>query len=138
MVTKKVSGVSGKKKFLERAIVLGAIIAAVAAVMLTSSLYQFYLAKTYPKSNVYGTWVEQNVASYAAEEFVVSSAGISINGGIVDTQYSWDGSHLEYRLGDKVRKFKALNEEFTELQLVSEPNYQPVYRLSEKVKNNIH
>ena len=137
-MTKKVSGVSGKKKFLERAIVLGAIIAAVAAVMMTSSLYQFYLAKTYPKSNVYGTWVEQNVASYAAEEFVVSSAGISINGGIVDTQYSWDGSHLEYRLGDKVRKFKALNEEFTELQLVSEPNYQPIYRLSEKVKNNIH
>lgn len=69
---------------------LGAIIAAVAAIMMTSSLYQFYLAKTYPKSNVYGTWVEQNVASYAAEEFVVSSAGISINGGIVDTQYSWD------------------------------------------------
>ncbi|KLN62808.1 MULTISPECIES: DUF2850 domain-containing protein [Vibrio] len=132
------NGVSGKKKIFERVIVLGALIAAVMAIMMASSLYQLYLEKTYPKSNVYGTWVEQNVASYAAEEFVLSPSGVAINGGIVDTQYSWDGSHLKYRLGNKVRKFKALNEEFTELQLVSEPNYQPVYRLSEKVKNNIH
>jgi len=137
-VTKKVNGVSGKKKIFERVIVLGALIAAVMAIIMASSLYQLYLEKTYPKSNVYGTWVEQNVASYAAEEFVLSPSGVAINGGIVDTQYSWDGSHLEYRLGNKVRKFKALNQEFTELQLVSEPNYQPVYRLSEKVKNNIH
>lgn len=137
-MTKKVNGVSGKKKIFERVIVLGALIAAVMAIIMASSLYQLYLEKTYPKSNVYGTWVEQNVASYAAEEFVLSPSGVAINGGIVDTQYSWDGSHLEYRLGNKVRKFKALNQEFTELQLVSEPNYQPVYRLSEKVKNNIH
>ncbi|WP_366928492.1 hypothetical protein [Vibrio europaeus] len=43
LVKNKVNGVSGKKKLLERAIVLGAIIAAVAAVMMASSLYQLYL-----------------------------------------------------------------------------------------------
>ncbi|KJY85078.1 hypothetical protein TW81_01795 [Vibrio galatheae] len=125
------NGAGSKKKFVERAIVVGALCAAVAAILMASSLYQFYLDKVYPKSKIYGTWVEQNVASYAAEEFVLSARGVAINGGIVDTQYSWDGAHLEYQMGDKVRKFKVLNEELTELQLVSEPNYQPVYHLSE-------
>ncbi len=111
---------------------IGAVIAAICAVLMANSLYSIYLEKTYPKSELYGTWVEQNVASYAADEFVLSPSGVSIDGGVVDTKYRWNGVHLEYRLGDKERKFKALNEQFTELQLISEPSYQPIYRLSNK------
>ncbi|MGD8232546.1 DUF2850 domain-containing protein [Vibrio sp. TRT 1302] len=121
----------GKKKFIERAILLLAIVAAVGAVMLANVLYDFYLEKKYPKSNLYGTWTEQNVASYSAEAFVVTPAGVAIDGGVVDTHYSWNGTYLEYQVGDKTRRFKVLNEELTELQLISEPHYQPVYRLSE-------
>ncbi|MCZ4295408.1 DUF2850 domain-containing protein [Vibrio sinaloensis] len=121
----------GKKKLIERAILLLAIVAAVGAVMLANVLYDFYLEKKYPKSNLYGTWTEQNVASYSAEAFVVTPAGVAIDGGVVDTHYSWNGTYLEYQVGDKTRRFKVLNEELTELQLISEPHYQPVYRLSE-------
>lgn len=136
-MTNKVKSASGNKKLLERAIIAFAVIAAVGAVMLASRLYDIYLEKTYPKSGVYGTWVEQNVAAYAADEFILSPSGVTIKGRVVNTQYSWDGSFLEYRIGDKERKFRALNQQFTELQLISETHYQPVYRLSEKFKNNI-
>ncbi|KGY12499.1 hypothetical protein NM22_09990 [Vibrio tubiashii] len=124
--------VSRSKKIFERVVLIGAVIAAICAVLMANSLYSIYLEKTYPKSELYGTWVEQNVASYAADEFVLSPSGVSIDGGVVDTKYRWNGVHLEYRLGDKERKFKALNEQFTELQLISEPSYQPIYRLSNK------
>lgn len=121
----------GKKKLIERAILLLAIVAAVGAVMLANVLYEFYLEKKYPKSDLYGTWTEQDVATYAAEAFVVTPAGVAINGGIVDTRYSWNGTYLEFQVGNKTRRFKVLNEELSEIQLISEPHYQPVYRLSE-------
>lgn len=122
------------KKWVERSILIGAIIVGIAAVMLSTQLYQYYLAATYPKSNVYGTWVEQNVAGYAASEFVLGPSGVSINGGIVDTQYEWDGTHLEFRVGDEVRRFRTLNETFTEMRQVSEPHYQPVFRVRKSQK----
>jgi hypothetical protein len=127
----------GKKKFIERGILLLSIAAAVGAVMLASTLYDYYLEKKYPNSSLYGTWTEQDVATYAAEEIVLTPSGVAINGGIVDTRYSWNGTYLEFQVGNKTRRFKVLNEELTEIQLISEPHYQPVYRLSENYKNNI-
>ncbi|MEF1170950.1 DUF2850 domain-containing protein, partial [Vibrio sinaloensis] len=44
---------------------------------------------------------------------------------------------VEYRVGDSVRRYKMLNESFSEMKLVSQAHYQPVFRLSEKFKNNI-
>jgi hypothetical protein len=134
LVINKVNDVSRSKKIFERVVLIGAVIAAICAVLLANSLYGIYIEKTYPKSAIYGIWVEQNVASYAAEEFVLSAAGVSINGGVVDTKYRWNGVYLEYRLGEKERKFKVLNEQYTELQLISESSYQPIYRLSEKIQ----
>lgn len=125
------NAIKGKKKSTERVILLLSIVAAVSAVMLVSVLYDFYVEKKYPKSSIYGTWTEQNVASYSAEEFVLTPAGVAIDGGIVDTRYSWNGTFLEYQVGDTTRRYKVLNEELTEIQLISEPHYQPVYRLSE-------
>ena len=89
-----------KKKLIERLIIVGAIVASIAAVMLGSKLYDYYLSVTYPKSNLYGTWVEQNVASYAASEFVLGPTGVTIDGGNDDALadvdinavvFRWDG-----------------------------------------------
>ncbi|MFM2589082.1 DUF2850 domain-containing protein [Vibrio sp. TBV020] len=125
------SSLSGKKKLVERTFIVGALIAAITAVMLGGQLYDHYLSVTYPKSNVYGTWVEQDVASYAASEFVLSPTGVTIDGGIVATQYHWDGTYLEYSVGEEVRRFMVLNEKFTEMRQISEPHYQPVFRVRE-------
>lgn len=121
-----------KLKLVERVIVIGALFVAVSALILASQLYDVYLEKAYPKSNIYGTWVEQDVADYSRESFMLSAAGVTVNGGVIDTEFDWDGSYLEYQMGEKTRRFKVLNEQFTQIQLVSQPHYQPVYRLSEK------
>lgn len=126
-----------KKKLIERSILFFALIAAVGFVLVANVFYQRYLEQTYPKSDLYGTWVEQDVAGYATEEIVLGRAGVSINGGVVDTDYRFDGTHLEYQFGDETRRYKMLNSEFTEMKLVSEPHYQPIFRLTVKYKSNI-
>lgn len=126
-----------KKKLVERSILLLSVIVAGAFLIVASMLYDQYLEKTYPKSDLYGTWVEQDVAGYATEKFVLGQAGVSINGGIVDTDYSFNGSYLEYQFGDETRRYKMLNSDFTEMKLVSEPHYQPTFRLVVKYKSNI-
>ncbi|NVD05989.1 DUF2850 domain-containing protein [Vibrio sp. JPW-9-11-11] len=120
------------RKTVERVIVIGALLAAIASLLLVSQLYDVYLEKVYPKSKMYGTWVEQDVAAYSRESFVLSAAGVTVNGGVIDTHFSWDGSYLEYQVGDNTRRFKVLDEQLTQIQLVSQPHYQPIYRLSEK------
>jgi hypothetical protein len=126
-----------KKKVVERTVLLLALCAAAALIALSVPLYQHYLSITYPKSNVYGTWVEQDVARYSAEIFTLGPAGVSIDGGVVDTKYSFDGTYVEYQVGDKERRYLMLNESFTKMKLISQPHYQPVFHLSENVKNNI-
>ncbi|WP_038174923.1 MULTISPECIES: DUF2850 domain-containing protein [Vibrio] len=126
------------KKIIERTIVIVALVFAVVAVVLADKLYDLYLAKAYPKSTIYGIWVEQNVAAYSTDKFVLSSSGVAVDGGVVDTHFDWNGSYLEYNVGDKVRRYKVLNEQMTEIQLVSEPHYRPVFRLSGKYQDNIH
>ncbi|WP_100752858.1 DUF2850 domain-containing protein [Vibrio salilacus] len=128
----------GNKKIIERTIVIVALFFAVVVVVLADKLYDRYLAKVYPKSAIYGIWVEQNVAAYSTDKFMLSSAGVAVDGGVVDTHFDWNGSYLEYNVGDKVRRYKVLNEQMTEIQLVSEAHYQPVFRLSRKYQDNIH
>lgn len=99
-----------------------------------SNRYQNY--KT-PKSLVFGTWVEQNVAPYVADSFLISSRGIQINGGVITTEFKFDGKHLEFTSGDVTRHFQLLNEEMTQMKLLTDHQYQPVYLLREKHKNDI-
>ena len=100
--------------------------------MLGSQLYDYCLVKTFPKSELYGRWVEQDVAIYAANEFVLNGDGVSIGGGgVVATQFHWDGTYLKFNVGGKEHRFQAHNEAFTEMKQISESNYQPIYRIRE-------
>lgn len=132
------TAVMTKSKAFERFLLAFAVVVSAVFIFVMSLAYDQYIEQTYPKSDLYGTWIEQDVADYAAEEFILGRAGVSINGGIVDTDYSFDGKYLEYQFGNEIRRYKILNQDFTEMKLVSEPHYQPVFRLVVRYRNNIN
>lgn len=62
-----------------------------------------------PVTDLYGTWVEQEVAPYVADRFEIRPAGVFMNGSQVSTHYEWDGSTLKYRLGDDIYIYTYLS-----------------------------
>ncbi|MEH0666656.1 DUF2850 domain-containing protein [Vibrio scophthalmi] len=126
-----------KNKLKERSFFLMAAGLALVVALLGTQLYQYYLQVTYPKSFLYGTWIEQNVAGYATDRFVLNENGVVINGRVVDTNFAFDGQFFEYRFGDDTKRFQILNQEFSEMKLISQPHYQPIYRLDAKYQHNI-
>ncbi|PSW12588.1 DUF2850 domain-containing protein [Photobacterium sanctipauli] len=53
-----------------------------------------------PLPDIYGVWIEQEVAPYVADSFELRPAGVFVGGRQVNTKFKWDGSVLEYRVGD--------------------------------------
>ncbi|WP_114766401.1 DUF2850 domain-containing protein [Vibrio rhodolitus] len=90
-------------------------------------LYQQYQQVTHPKSLIYGTWVEYDVAPYRADRLVISAAGITIDGGVVDTDFQFDGEFLTYQHGSQERRFKFQYENWNEMTLQTDNAYQPVF-----------
>ncbi|AIW18009.1 DUF2850 domain-containing protein [Vibrio coralliilyticus] len=126
-----------KKKLLERGVLVAAVVLAVAAIFVSKALYDRYQDIKHPNSMVYGTWVEQGVAPYSADSFVLNETGVVIDGGVVNTRYRFNGSYVEFQVGEEKRRYQILNQGFSQMRLISEPHYQPIYQLSEKSKNNI-
>ena len=123
---------SNSGKVFENTALMGAIVVTLILLSMSGKLHTLYIEKAYPKSEIYGAWVEQNVASYSAEMFMLNKSGVIIKGKIVSTKYDWDGASLKYQLGDKERRFKVKKNEpnFIEIQLISEPHYKPIFRLA--------
>lgn len=80
---------------------------------------------------IYGTWVEQFVPSYTASTMNISQHGVSFGRGFVTTQLNFDGDYLEFYRGKQLWRFKVLNDEYTEMRLMNESNYQPIYRIQQ-------
>lgn len=114
-----------------------AVVLAVASIFVSKALYDRYQDIKHPNSMVYGTWVEQGVAPYSADSFVLNETGVVIDGGVVNTRYRFNGSYVEFQVGEQKRRYQMLNPGFSQMRLISEPHYQPIYQLSEKSKNNI-
>jgi|TARA_B100001057_G_C22707631_1_gene894397 hypothetical protein len=127
-----VSKKSNSGKIFENTALMCAIVVTLIFLSMSGKLYDLYMEKAYPKSEIYGAWVEQDVASYAADIFMLNKSGVIIKGKIVTTKYDWDGASLKYHLGDKIRRFKVKKNEpdFMEIQLISEPHYKPIFRLA--------
>ena len=123
---------SNSGKIFENTALICAIVVTVIFLSMSSKLYQLYMEKAYPKSEIYGAWVEQNVASYAADMFMLNKSGVIIKGKVISTNYDWDGASLKYQIGDKERRFKVKKNEpdFMEIQLISEPHYKPIFRMA--------
>ncbi|MEJ2766614.1 DUF2850 domain-containing protein [Photobacterium sp. MCCC 1A19761] len=62
--------------------------------------------------NIYGVWVERNVAPYVAEQFEVRPEGVFVGGRQVSSQYEWDGTTLTYRRGEQTYIYTYLPGEF--------------------------
>lgn len=62
--------------------------------------------------NIYGVWVERNVAPYVAEQFELRPEGVFVNGRQVSTRYEWDGTTLSYRRGEDRYIYTYLPGEF--------------------------
>ncbi|MCG9679395.1 DUF2850 domain-containing protein [Vibrio sp. Isolate24] len=123
-----------KKKLLERAVLIFAIALAIASIFVAKALYEHYQDIQHPNSMVYGTWVEQGVAPYSADRFVLNETGVVIDGGVVDTRFRFNGTYVEFRVGEIERRYLILNQDFSQMRLISEPRYQPVYSIVRKAQ----
>ncbi len=123
------------KKRVERIIVAIAIVGTLILISVFGNISGKLNAILNPTSTVYGVWVEQNVAPYSAERIVLDQHGVTIKGRVVATHFKFDGRELSYTFGNQTLRYKMKDHHNMEMKLVSEPYYQPVFRLSEKHKN---
>ncbi|NOH98025.1 DUF2850 domain-containing protein [Vibrio sp. 99-70-13A1] len=124
-----------KRKLLERSLMLLALVGSIAVATLFVEVLTRMNQSDIPKNVIYGTWVEQKVAHYAKDEFVLSERGVSVSGSIVATDFKFDGNHFEYNAGDKTYRFRMINAENTEMILDSDGYYNPLFKL-EGSENN--
>ncbi|TQQ66590.1 DUF2850 domain-containing protein [Vibrio cholerae] len=119
----------------ERLLLLLAILGTSYVLMLYSNIFGRLQEQWFPKSELYGIWVEQNVAPYAAQKITIGTQGIVLNGRLVTTHFNYDGARLEFTVNRLPYQFEIMLEK-KQMKQRSSANYQPVYQLSEKVKNN--
>ncbi|HGS4915920.1 TPA: DUF2850 domain-containing protein [Vibrio cholerae] len=119
----------------ERLLLLLAILGTSYVLMLYSNIFGRLQEQWFPKSELYGIWVEQNVAPYATQKITIGTQGIVLNGRLVTTHFNYDGARLEFTVNGQPYQFEIMLEK-KQMKQRSSANYQPVYQLSEKVKNN--
>ncbi|MCV5224866.1 DUF2850 domain-containing protein, partial [Escherichia coli] len=78
---------------------------------------------------MYGRWVEQDVAPYSREEFVLSERGVTVNGSTIATDVEFDGDSFSYKVGSTVRHFDFVGKQHTDMKLDARAHYLPVFRL---------
>ncbi|AXY02309.1 DUF2850 domain-containing protein [Vibrio alfacsensis] len=125
------------RKWIERSLMLSAIVGSIVAFMLYGDLIARYINPPIDESIVYGKWIEQDVAPYVREEFVLSSGGVAVNGAIVATEFEFDGDSLSYKVGSTVRKFEFINQQHSEMKLDSNAHYLPVFRIEGHTQRSV-
>lgn len=118
-----------QRKWLER-ILMGVVVAGFAVVIaLYSQVFREIAEWISPTPTLYGTWIEEQEASFEKDRFTVSAAGISRAGRVLTSHYDVDGKSLSFTIGAQTYRFERLNEQWTRMVLVSQPHYRPIYRL---------
>jgi|GEM_PF-2414085 len=82
--------------------------------------------KVYRKQ-IYGTWVEQNVADYAADHFTIKPKGVFMDGRQVSSKYSFDGVVLTFTIGGEEHRFEALNASMTKMKRTAPAHYESIF-----------
>ncbi|WP_231623390.1 DUF2850 domain-containing protein [Vibrio furnissii] len=128
-----------KRKAVERILLAIAVIGTALAIMMYSNLFSRIADRLLPpKSDVYGLWVEQHVAPYAAKKIRLDAKGVVIEGRVVATSFDFNGRTLEYTIGTREFQYRMLNEENTEMQRVKPAShYNPTFQLSGKHQKNL-
>ncbi|HHC6548883.1 DUF2850 domain-containing protein [Vibrio parahaemolyticus] len=120
---------SSLRKWAERSLMLMAVLGTVIVCMLYGDLIIRYINPPISKSIIYGRWVEQDVAPYSREEFVLSERGVTVNGSTIATDFEFDGDSFSYKVGSTVRHFDFVGKQHTEMKLDARAHYLPVFRL---------
>ena len=118
-----------KIKIIERSLMALALIGTIAVVSLFGDIINRVQNAATPDHLLYGTWVEQDVAHYATDEFVLNANGVSVAGSIIATSFEFDGNYFEYKAGDKTYRFRMTKADHSEMVLDSDGHYNPVFRL---------
>ncbi|MDE1331015.1 DUF2850 domain-containing protein [Vibrio aestuarianus] len=126
-----------KRTVIERVLIVLALVGTVAVFSLYSDIFSRISDYLTPKEQVYGIWVEQNVAPYVAKHIELSQQGVMSGGRVLATSFDFDGHYLEYQIGDEHYRYKILNESYSEMTLVSSEHYNPTFQLSGKHKKNL-
>ncbi|EPO5778664.1 DUF2850 domain-containing protein [Vibrio harveyi] len=117
------------RKWTERSLMLTALVGTIAVLLMYGDLITRYVNPPIPKSTVYGKWVEQDVAPYAREEFILSERGVMVRGSTVATDFEFDGDSLSYKVGSTVRTFEFVGQHYAEMKLDANVHYLPVFHL---------
>lgn len=132
------SNSNSKKKGLERGLILIGVIGVAVVIALYGQVFNRIVDSFSPsKSEIYGIWIEQNVAPYAAQRIHVQADSIIIDGRLVTTQYDFNGRYLSFYVGDQKMQYRMMNDERTEMRLVSKAAYNPTFHLSGKHQTNL-
>ena len=126
-----------KRKIIERCLMVLALVGSFAVVSLFSDVLSRVQDAATPDHLLYGTWVEQDVAHYVTDEFVLNANGVSVRGSVVSTSFDFDGNYFEYKTGDRAYRFRITNSDSTEMVLDSDAHYNPVFRLKGHMVNSV-
>lgn len=126
-----------KRKIIERCLMVLALVGSFAVVSLFGDVITRLQDSVTPNHLLYGTWVEQDVAHYATDEFVLNANGVSMSGSIVATYFEFDGNYFEYKAGDQTYRFRMTNSDNTEMMLDSDSHYNPVFRLKGHIDHSV-
>lgn len=121
----------------ERLLLLLAVLGTAYVFMLYSNIFGRLQEHWFPKSELYGVWVEQNVAAYSAQKITIGTQGVTLNGRLVTTHFDYDGAQLEFMVNGQPYRFEIMLEK-KQMKQRSSAHYQPVYQLSELSKKNFH
>ncbi|MGL4830642.1 MAG: DUF2850 domain-containing protein, partial [Vibrio sp.] len=72
-----------------------------------------------------------------AQNLTIGPEGISMAGRLVTTHFKYDGDSLQFTVNGQQFYYQMTNSSHDEMKLISASNYNPVYQLSGKYKNNL-
>ncbi|WP_165312143.1 DUF2850 domain-containing protein [Vibrio ziniensis] len=120
------------RKRLELFLILVAILGCVVVVILYGNVIESVKNTLSHKKEVYGVWVEQDVAYYSARILDIGPDGIAMEGRVYTTRYDFDGHYLTFKVAGQDYKFQMTNSENKEMKQVTNDHYKPIFRMSEK------
>ncbi|OEF09098.1 DUF2850 domain-containing protein [Vibrio genomosp. F10] len=135
MAPQKITKTVKKKKELIVFSVL--LLVSMVAVLAYSSLFKQVRLSLVDQQSIHGVWVEQHVADYATNNVHIGPDGVSVAGRIVATRYEFDGSTLEYLVGETLYQYRMLDELNTKMIQISDNHYNPTYYLVEKYSDRV-
>lgn len=120
------------RKRLELFLIVVVILGSIVAAILYSNVFEQVKNTFSHKQEVYGVWIEQDVAYYSAREFDIGPDGIAMEGRVYTTRYDFDGRYLTFKVAGQDYKFQMTDSDNREMKQVTDGHYKAIFRMSEK------